>query len=117
MEISILRHGKVRVNDGWCVLRREGVEIWRFDLVAKYAEVTLIGWGPEEHAVQVFLEAGERTLHLDDDAEYDVTVIDFDTPWKDHDTIIHCFPEISRYTLTVVLWIDDDEHVEVLDDL
>lgn len=117
MEISVLRRGKVKVNEGWCVLRREGVEIWMFDLVAKYAEATGTAWGPEDHTVQVFIEAGERTLHLDEDAEFNTTVIDFHTPWKDHDTIIRCLAEVSRYTLTVVLWVDDGEHAEVLGDL
>ena len=99
--------GKVRFNafdEGQRVIEHDDCYVWSFDLDSKYAEVKSYLYNA--NSIGVWIGAGERTLGLADDPDLpDWTYVEFDVgedllDWG-------CLAEVSRYTLTVVIWKDD----------
>lgn len=98
--------GRVKFNTfttGMRVVNHDDCVVWEFDLDTKYAEVTSYMFSDE--VIGVWVGTNDRTLHLDDNPNLPAwTYVEFKVPkidgwWR-------CLAQVSRYTLTIVIWKD-----------
>lgn len=91
--------GHITVSQGY-VMSKIGLAVreFRFDLVAKWAEISAVGSGPGQVA-QVYLDASKNTQHCDEERPNQLTVVEFFLPkgWS------LLSAQVNRYTLSVMI--------------
>lgn len=91
-------NGKVVINCAWWEIEQSNVRILQADLKTKYALVDCLSND------MVMVASGKYSLDLDNAAEQDYALVQFDPPFPEGWFII---AECCRYTLTVVAWGSD----------